>query len=319
MKRFLAFVLALVMIFSMLPTLGTVAKAETTATTEQVTAKPFYGLTWHSVDRSLFDNLGYAPIITVKKTNGVLKLGYTASQYAQSIKTKLDALPEGMRYIRIYDRSSNKNITLNLDTECVIFADNSVAQLKALVTAFIEAYYAIGGKLDGIILDTEHIYMRGYYLYKDTYGGSYSDDTLPEGYNRNIYNDIVAHPRYQTEIRPKLVEMGFTFYENVGGYKSEIWSMIPNDNFSGTEKTKYASCTAIWDRFMYNRIAEYMTEAVYEPMAARYPDAVVSDYQSTDSATWENYMSTAGAVYTTSGNSHKTGNASNYNMYNDFR
>ena len=57
MKRVLAFVLAFVMLFAMVPAMGTTAKAETTATTttsaDPVTAKPFYGLTWDVVERSL--------------------------------------------------------------------------------------------------------------------------------------------------------------------------------------------------------------------------------------------------------------------------
>ena len=79
MKRILAFFLALVMIFAMVPALGTTAKADsgsttTNTTTETVTAKPFYGLTWDKVERAFYGNLEDAPVLTVKNNNGILSM-----------------------------------------------------------------------------------------------------------------------------------------------------------------------------------------------------------------------------------------------------
>ena len=319
MKRFLAFFLALVMLFAMVPVLGTTAKAESTTVAETVTEKPFYGLTWDTLALSQFGNLAYAPIITVEQTDGVVSLGGLS---ASAMKTKLDAFPEGMRYFRIFKTLN----ALKANAECVVYADDGVAQLKALMTAYIEEYYALGGKLDGIILDTEYTAMGSWYIYSDTYGGYYepsAEKIEANGFNRNIYNDIVNHPNYATDIRPLLEERGFVFYDAVGGNKSEIWSMFPPQiwsSFSSAERTKfntyYTNCYAIWNRVMSNRIAAYMTDAVYNPMAARYPNATVSDYTVTDSATWENYMSEGGGIGAMVGNADKAGNTSNENMYN---
>ena len=190
MKRILALFLALVMIFAMVPSLGTTAKAETTETTaaEQVTAKPFYGLTWHAVDRSLFSNLGYAPAMTIKNTDGVLSFGHSGSwaSYVSSIKTQLDALPEGMRQVRLFGTLR----AYEAEAELVIYVDKGVAQLKALVTQFVEDYYAIGGQLDGIILDTEYFDMGNWYLYTKQYGNHYTP-TNPDFY-KQLGTDIAG-------------------------------------------------------------------------------------------------------------------------------
>ncbi len=327
MKRFLALFLALVMIFGMVPALGTTAKAETTASTEDVSALPFYGLTWSPVNRDLFGNLEDAPVLQVNEpVDGIVTMSGSGDFAAKAaeIKTILDALPEGMRYVRIQHPGRALQIA-----DSVIYADEGAAQLKALVTGFIEAYYAIGGQLDGIITDTEYTAMGDWYLY-GTWGGYY-DKNASATANRNLYNDIVADPRYETEIKPLLVERGFTFYEKPSGssstssyeWRSEIWSIFPNQiwgNLPDSEEAKfntvYKNCASIWNKVMYNRIAEYITEAIYEPMAARYPDGVVSDYKVADTATWEHYMTEGGGLGYYAGNSDKIGNASDMNMYN---
>ena len=57
MRKLLALILTLALLLPMMPAMGTVAKAESAATTEQVSEKPFYGLTWSPVDMELFGNL----------------------------------------------------------------------------------------------------------------------------------------------------------------------------------------------------------------------------------------------------------------------
>ena len=165
MKRILSLFLALVMIFAMVPALGTTAKADTNATTTTstgvVTSKPFYGLTWDTLSLNTFGNLAKAPVKTVNVTNGVVSLGGLS---ASEMKNTLDAFPEGMRYFRIF-----KTLNALKVAEDVIYADDGIAQLKALVTKFIEDYYALGGKLDGIILDTEYTAMHNWYIYRDVY------------------------------------------------------------------------------------------------------------------------------------------------------
>ena len=310
MKRLLATILILVILLSVAPSVGTVAGAEATPNT------PFFAMTWDPADIATFGNIAQAPTITVKNIGGNITLGgSTPEDLAQSIKTKLDKLPEGMRYIRLFKTST----ALELGAKHVVYVSDGIAQLRKQFEAFIEAYHALGGKLDGVILDTEYVDMGSWYIYSKRYGGHYkpSDEKIKaNGYNRNIYHDIVAHPKYQTELRPMLEEYGFTFYEEVGGDRSEIWSMYPPQTIKQVLKgdaqaehnAKYGDCYAIWNRVMYDRQAMYFNYALYEPMAARYPDADMSDYQSYEGKSWYKNLYT----YT---NGMKTGNVSNTNDY----
>ena len=316
-KRIFSLFLALCMIVGLLPTVAMPhAHAEAEVAAQQVSAKPFYGLSWSPVEMALFGNLSQAPTMTVSLNGDVVTISGYADPAAKAadMKAKLDARPEGMRYIRFVSTGNALKVA-----DHVIYADKGVEQLKAHFTAFIEAFAAIGGKLDGIILDTEYVDMGAYYIYTKAYGGHYeptAEEIAAKGYNRNIYNDIVAHPQYATEIRPLLERRGFKFYEEIGGNKSEIWSMYYPSLLSKAEQVKYDNCYEIWTRVMYDRIAAYFNDAIYEPMAALYPNATLSDYGVTDTATWLNHMSNKGGYSSMVGNATKTGNVSNDEMYN---
>jgi len=305
MKKLLVTILTLAILLSVAPSLGTVASAATPDA-------PFYAMTWDSAKLEDFGNIAQAPVITIKNIGGNITLsGSDPAELAKSIKTKLDKLPEGMRYIRLF----NTGAALELGIKYAIYVGEGITQLRTQFEQFIEAYYALGGQLDGVILDTEYIHMGSWYIYTEQYGGHYASKA-PAGSNRNIYHDIVNHPRYQTELRPMLEEYGFTFYEEVGGDKSEIWSMYPPQTIKQVLKgdaltqhnAKYGDCYAIWNRVMYDRQSMYFNYALYEPLAARYPDANMSDYQSYEGNSWYKNLYT----YT---NGMKTGNVSNTNDY----
>lgn len=308
MKKLLAVLLVLAILLPVVPV--TKAKA--------AEAKPFYGLTWDEVDRNTFSNLENAPIITVKNNNGEVTITHGSTYpelMAEKMKEKLDALPEGMRYIRIFKPAE----AFKAGAELVVYADAGISQLKTLFTEFIEAYYDLDGKLDGIILDTEYTAMGSWYLYLNTYGGHYkpsADKIAANNYNRNLYHDIVNHPKYLTDIRPLLEESGFRFYENVGGDRSEIWSMYPTSTIKQVLKgdaltehlEKYTGCYEIWNRVMKNRQSRYLNDAILNPLLKHYPNAVMSDYQQTDAAPWHKQIGSYA-------NSEKVGNTSNSNDY----
>ena len=307
-KKVLTIVLAVALLLPAVPAIKAAA-AE---------VKPFYGLTWDEVDRNTFSNLENAPIITVKNNNGEVTITHGSTYpelMAEKMKEKLDALPEGMRYIRIFKPAE----AFKAGAELVVYADAGISQLKTLFTEFIEAYYDLGGKLDGIILDTEYTAMSSWYLYLNTYGGHYkpsADKIEANGYNRNLYHDIVNHPNYKTDIRPLLEESGFRFYENVGGDRSEIWSMYPTSTIKQVLKgdaltehlEKYTGCYEIWNRVMKNRQSRYLNDAILNPLLKHYPNAVMSDYQQTDAAPWHKQIGSYA-------NSEKVGNTSNSNDY----
>lgn len=305
MKRILATILTLVILLSVAPSVGTVAEAA-------VTSKPFVALNWGKVEEGKYDNVAKAYVVEVKNIGGQLKLGGTEpDKLAKTVKTALDKLPDDMKYIRLFRTGT----ALELDAELVIYADAGIRQLRQQFEEFIKAYKDLGGKLAGVILDTEYTAMGSWYLYGSPYGGHYASKA-PEGSNRNFYHDVVAHPKYKKELRPMLEEAGFTFYEEISGDRSEIWSMYPPQTikqvFSATKQAehnaKYGDCYSIWNRVMYNRIAMYFDYAIYEPLKELYPNANMSDYQSYDGDTWyENLYSGTNGV--------KTGNVSNSNDY----
>ena len=304
MKKTLAIILTLAMLLPMVFSMGTIASAE------DFTVKPFYGVGWSDINRIKFPNLEGLITVAVKdKGDGTLGLSYSGktdpAEIAAAIKKILDRTPEGLRYVFMYQTSD----AFELAPEDAVFMDKGIGQLKALFTDLIKAYSEIGGQLDGIILDTEYVNMGGWYIYSKFHGPHYTP-TNPE-----IYNQIVNNPKYATEIRPMLVERGFKFYENVGGKKSEIYSMYPNQYLPSSERAKYSSCGSIWNAVMGVRIANYLNDAIYKPLMQYYPNAVMSDYQETDSYAWLKELSGTGGKSYIGGNGSKIGNASNKNTY----
>jgi len=300
MKRILATLLTLVILLSVAPSVGTVAAAEATPD------KPFIAMAWNKAEIEKYGNVVNAPVIKINNIGGRIRFSYDdlsePAEIAKSMKPVLDKLPEGMRHIRLFLTRE----ALKLDADLVIYADKGIVQLHDLFVEFIEAYYALGGKLDGVILDTEYVKMESLYLYREQYGNA-NNPTNP-----NFYNDLVAHPRYATEVRPMLEEYGFKFYEDVGGNKSEIWSMLPKQFLAAEERIKYEGCYEIWNQVMYDRQAMYFNYALFEPMVARYPDAVMSDYQAFDNKSWHQNSHSYSNNYS---NGIKVGNVSNYNDY----
>ena len=306
MKKLFAMLLALAMVMSMVPPAVLPANAAEATETE---TKPFYALGWSDINRRKFSNLEGLVTMSVNATDGVVSLSFNGKsdldEIAQSVKTMMDALPEGMRHMHL----ANPSNALDAAPENVVYLDAGVDQLKEQFSLFLEKYYALGGKLEGVVLDTEYVLLGSWYVYSREY---YQNGVVT---NSEIYNQIVANPKYETEIRPLLVERGFKFYENVGGVKSEIYSIWPNSYLPASERETYSDCVSIWNTVMGIRISQYLNESVYDPLMKYYPDAIVSDYQTTDSYAWLKNLSDSGAANYIGGNSMKAGNASNYNSY----
>ena len=269
MKRFLAMVLALVMVLSMVPALGIAAHAETT--TEQTNAKPFYALHWGDANRRQYPNMDGLPTVSVSvDAEGEFHLDFARKsdldKIVKELKGVLEDRPEGMRYIYL----RNPNLALTTGLEAYVYSHNGFAKLEAVFTAFVQAYAAIGGPLDGVILDTEYLDMKAWYLFGKSEGSVYAEQ------HKQIYLDIVNHELYQTEIRPQLVERGFPFYNETAGV-AEIYSILPYQYWGlgvtapTADKTQYANAASIWDAVMQNREVAYYTEALYEPLKAAFP------------------------------------------------
>lgn len=302
MKKILAIVLALAMV---LP-LTLVAQA---AETE---IKPFYGLAWSDIDGSKCDNIIKAYTINLRTKNNRVTMelpgvSVNVDKIAAAVKKEMDSRKEGMRYLHFFAPAD----AFAVGVENVIYLDKGVSLTKTLITEFINKYHELGGKLDGIILDLEYltkkengvVVRRGTASY-EIYGEFYNT-------NREIYNDIVNDPRYETELRPMLVEYGFQFFENPSGQKSEIYSIYPYEN----NKVIYPNARNIWDNVMYIRLANYLEEAFYDPIKALYPDIILSDYSGRDTYAWNKDLGGSGVHDYLGGNTIKTGNVSAYVTY----
>ncbi len=268
--------------------------------------KPFYAVAWDAIDESLTPNINECVFLSLKIINGNVyinkdSLGDKATDLdaiAAYLKMEMACRPEGMRFLCI----PGIDQVLSLAPEAIVYLDAGVDKLKTQFTLLMQKYYALGGKLDGLVIDLEYTPPLAWYIYAQGYGGA--------GNNKNIYNDIVNHPKYQTEIRPYLEDRGFQFYTNVGGEKSEIW------NIAYKQAATNSVNQTIWDVVTRMRISQYMNEALFEPMSQYYPNAIMSDYQATDTYGWlKGLADDAGRPIYTGGNSMKAGNASNLNFY----
>ena len=290
MKKILAFLLAVLLLIPM----GMIATAE-----ESTGTRPFYALTWSGVGNDNQTMFGMVNLEFLESAGDAYLHCYGAKtsnvkKMAQYVKDIMDKRPAGTRYVQILRNTR----AYPIKAEAGIFLDHGNAIVKKYVTNFLKAYKEIGGQLDGIIMDTEYFTVQAWYLYKDVYSK-----------NNNLYQDIVNHPRYATEIRPRLVERGFKFYENPTGNQSELWSVNP---YSGDQ---YEVSRMIWDQLMRTRLAEYLNESIWEPLQEYYPGTHMGDYQVTDNGGWQKKVSRIGSYIYQGGSTMKGGDTSNLNTY----
>ena len=280
----------------------------------EVAAKPFYVLGWSDYNNQRFpymDGLVTSGINTVDENvrfyikpadgeyYGVVYGSYTdadVTAFAQGLKRLMDARPEGMRYWHLWGPGK----ALGLKPESVIYLDYGVDQMKEMMEAIVKKYYELGGKMDGIVIDTEYTGLGAWYIH--------SRDAVNDPL---IYKKIVDDPRYATEVRPLLVERGFQFYDgNITDYTPEIYSISHNTG------AKYDDARSVWGTVMSIRLKQYLNEWCFQPMITYFPDATLSDYQSTDMAAWLKGVNDEGnTVGTVAGNTIRGGNTSNYNFY----
>ena len=298
MKKLFAILLVLTLLVPM--ALTPVAKAD-------VAAKPYYLLGWSDYDNAKFPYLEGLASSGIKNIGDKVILYYGSASmmygsytdedvtaFAQAMKKEMESRPVGMRYWHFYGPA----IAMKLAPKYEVYLDHGVDQLKELCTAALKKMQEIGCPLEGIVVDTEYIGMGSWYLQDNA-----NKDPL-------FYNKIVSDPRYATEIRPLLVERGFRFYEPVSEYTPEIYSI--NHNLGDT----YADSRDVWNTVMRLRLMGYLNEWCYEPLHTYYPDATMSDYQSTDTVAWIKGVADDGSVVgAVAGNTSKGGNTSNYNFY----
>ena len=289
MKKILAILLALAMLVPM----SVIANAE------EAEKKPFYLTNWSQFESDL-SHVYYMPFFW--SNPGSIAAGempYVSwgvgdmDALAEKLKETFDSYPEGARHINF----CLVNDAFRGMAEDVCILDAGIPVVHMWLNAFLTKYKALGGKLDGLVIDLEY-FNAGYYYIHSNFA---VNDPL-------IYDKIAKNPVYQEKIRPKLVERGFKFYPNVTEHTPEIYSIHPN---SGDQ---YATSRAIWDAVVFSYVNNCITEAC-SPVWDYYPDAIVSDYTTKDTKAWNKEMGESGGVSGRGGNTTTAGNSNNENFY----
>ena len=296
-------IFVLILVFGMLIPLGAVGVS---GTESGFTESPFYGLGWSDMDNSVYPYLEGLVQSNFSVAGDRAKISYNGAsvthvkdgplddaavtKFAEKMKATMDSRPEGLRYWHLWAPAK----ILRMKPENVIFLDYGVDQMRDLVEAILAKYKEIGGKLDGLVVDTEYTGMTA---------GSVNAlvQTDPD-----IYQKIVDDPRYATEVRPLLAERNFPFMESASGDVPEILSIASN-----------STAQSIWNTVMRNRLNLYVNEWGFDPLMAYFPDATLSDYQSMDSYAWLKGIAITddGQNYSDGGNSVKSGNVSCFSFY----
>ncbi len=308
---------AILLIIAMLVPLGLTAQAES------VEKKGFYLVNWGGLtnaDEDVvedFTNTFYMPYIWFD--SGKLKKGVTyayanspeiesfgtgvegAKVIAASIKEWFDEnnIPKGARYINFTLPATAIN---HLNEYC--FVGKSIPVVSEWLDAFCKEFKALGGELDGVIVDVEFLGIYNNYIYSGGSGLNFSAQKDPL-----LYKKIVEHPEYAEKVRPMLVERGFKFYSPVTDNTPEIFSI--NDK-SGAE---YAQSRSIWNAVMRNYLRSVIDEGC-APLKKHFPNAVLSDYTAKNADPWFKELDDKGGVNAGSGGSYnRVGNSSNDNFY----
>ena len=296
MKRLLAVLLVLIMLFSLCAIIS--------GSAEDFGVSPFYMVNWMGPATVKFpENINEMPkaalsVIIKDDTKITITLYGTTDipEMAKKLKKDFDSRPRGMRYL-------NFPLHIEQQAEHMIYMDKTVALFKAWIKEFFTEYKKIGGVIDGLILDTECASVEAGFIHSvynnvSTIKSELVDTIVTYPKNKNIYTDIVKDSRYATEVRPLLEERGFRFGVPIGD-QSEIYPI------SDPASPEYG----IWNAVMRNRVSQYINDAC-DPFAKLYPSASISNYRFSGNNQWEESTQQNGLAYT-GGNETYAGNTAN--------
>ena len=331
MKKVTAMLLTFLLLVALFPA-SIVAQAET------VTKEGFYLVNWdRDFESGDYNHVYWMPYTWINSSNfdantesvniGVYFNGYSSSDIkaaAAELRDEFNNRPAGSRYINLAALGT-------IFKDCVkdaIDMEDGVRLVADWVDRFLAEYKSVGGQLDGIAIDLEYNSYTSHYLQSNfctkTSGGG-------DPVNLDIMQDIVRNERvYQAILRPQLVE-----YEKQGLFKFYTKNINPQtglpDDLSTAVGPEYSSRVPIpvseittinryddnggdansrstWSWVMQNYLAGCITRAAYDPMIKYYPDAILSDYSTSDVYGWHKGMSNTGGG---TGTAVKAGNASN--------
>ena len=210
-------------------------------------------------------------------------------QEAQNMKDFLETIPEGKKgaYIEFAKLVLDETYQDNY-----LWYDEGVKAVKDIVGSVFEEYASIGGKIDYITIDMELTPM------------STNDLTISDS---NMSGAIMDDERYTTDIRPLLAERGYQFCDV--GHLGQILGL--NELYTITDSPN----KEIWNKVMENRVAEYLNEAICDPILTYYPDIKISNYNYHDGDGWHKVPHNSGLKYYLGGSSVKVGTHSNISCY----
>jgi len=137
-----------------------------------------------------------------------------------------------------------------------IWMDQWAVAIKNKITTFFTQYKAVGGQLDMLVMDIESVGMDYYRL--RTVDHRVNPNSTP---TQSVFQAIMADSRWPV-VRDQLLKTGLT---------DAALSSIATWVIGGTE-------AAIWNAVMQNRVANYLNQAIYQPIKQLYPTALVSNY-----------------------------------------
>ncbi len=189
---------------------------------------------------------------------------------ASYVKTITDQMPPNQRALfspaPVNDIGNYPNdlcralnpLTSNLEDFSCLWWEGGVSETKQLYDDFFREYSDIGGELDIFILDFE--------------GGmsNWAWSNISSPWDNAIWNAIESDPRYSAEgINQTLISNGFypgRLNNSVGQWGPHARPAEAKDNY------------LIWNSLMHNRAADYINEAVYDPLRTYFSDAKASNY-----------------------------------------
>lgn len=221
-----------------------------------------------------------AHLFTPIKLNYDDMMGEGIITYAKRIANELSNMPEGKRCIDL-TRISAK---LDDEKENHLWWDIGADKLRAVTTQLYKELKANGAALDYVIDDFE--------------GGMSMWSIKSE----NI-EEIMRDSRYETEIRPLLVENGFEFSTDGASELDPIFQFTQNNMYH------------VWNGVMSRRVSEYYNRTMYEPIKEFYPDVKYSNYGMTESLGLNKIYDGAGHKDYLAGRSYKAGTHSSPVLY----
>ncbi len=247
------------------------------------------------------------PMYWLKQTSGtsMYNAQYDYSVMAEKAKEHLNNLPEGQRYIIIGGTLQNL-ITKNMVAQNYLWWDEGVAEMKSHMQQFFYEYKAIGGLVDGVVIDFEKGLSRDYLVGEVT---SDAGQATREAWEADPEGCTCKADGKTLDWHIEFCETGKSVYETAetNGFKTMITAIINDSRFvsdglleklkeRGFDETYGGSLyTAVrqalrgtyannnmkaWNSVAGGLVISYLNTAIFDVVRYYYPEAYCSDYGS---------------------------------------